>query len=108
MKIHLCIPFLGIARPQSQFTHSCVCERFTYILYSQDLSTYFLQQNRQIHLGNIQIAHRHMNMEIWTVAAHFLFWKYLFRIFSIGSLLCRVMDFVNFLNQNQNLGTQGT
>ncbi len=26
-KSHLCIPFLGIARPQSQFTHSCVCER---------------------------------------------------------------------------------
>ncbi len=34
----------GIARPQSQLTHSCVCERF---IYSQDRSTYFLQQNRQ-------------------------------------------------------------
>ncbi len=30
-KIQLCIPFLGIARPQSQFPHSCVCERFFYI-----------------------------------------------------------------------------
>jgi hypothetical protein len=30
-KSHLCIPFLGIARPQSQFPHSCVCERFIYI-----------------------------------------------------------------------------
>ncbi len=28
-----CIPLLGIARPQSQFPHSCVCERF---IYSQD------------------------------------------------------------------------
>jgi hypothetical protein len=37
-KSHLCIPFLGIARPQSQFPHSCVCEQF---VYSQDLSTYF-------------------------------------------------------------------
>jgi hypothetical protein len=37
-KYHLCIPFLGIARPQSQFPHSCVCERF---IYSQDQSTYF-------------------------------------------------------------------
>ncbi len=37
-KSHLCIPFLGIARPQSQFPHSCVCERF---IYSQDRSTYF-------------------------------------------------------------------
>jgi hypothetical protein len=25
---HLCIPRKGIARPQSQFPHSCVCERF--------------------------------------------------------------------------------
>jgi hypothetical protein len=47
-KSHLCIPFLGIGRPQSQFPHSCVCERF---MYSQDRSTYFLQQNRQRKLG---------------------------------------------------------
>ncbi len=44
-KSHLCIPFLGIARPHSQFPRSCVCERF---IFSQDRSTYFLQQNRQI------------------------------------------------------------
>ncbi len=37
-KSQLCIPFLGIARPQSQFPHSCVCERF---IYSQDRSTHF-------------------------------------------------------------------
>jgi hypothetical protein len=37
-KSNLCIPFLGIAQPQSQFPHSCVCERF---IYSQDRSTYF-------------------------------------------------------------------
>jgi hypothetical protein len=37
-KSHLCIPFLGIARPQPQFPHSCVCERF---IYSQDPSKYF-------------------------------------------------------------------
>ncbi len=27
-KSPLCIPFLGIVRPQPQFQHSCVCERF--------------------------------------------------------------------------------
>jgi hypothetical protein len=30
---------------QSQFPHSCICERF---IYSQDRSTYFLQKNCQI------------------------------------------------------------
>jgi hypothetical protein len=49
-KSHLCIPSLGIARPQSQFPHSCVCGRF---IYSPDWSTYFLQQNSQIDGGNI-------------------------------------------------------
>ncbi len=29
-KSHLCIPRKGIARPQYQFPHSCVCERFIY------------------------------------------------------------------------------
>jgi hypothetical protein len=29
---HLCIPFLGIARPQSQIPHSFFCERFMYIV----------------------------------------------------------------------------
>jgi hypothetical protein len=47
-KNHLCIPFSGNCAPQSQFPHSCVCERFT---YSQDRSTYFLQKNRQINYG---------------------------------------------------------
>ncbi len=37
-KSHLYIPPLGIARPQSQFPHSCVCEQF---IYYQDRSTYF-------------------------------------------------------------------
>jgi hypothetical protein len=36
-KSNLYIPKKGIARPKSQFLHSCVCERF---IYSQDRSTY--------------------------------------------------------------------
>ncbi len=51
-QFRLYIPFLGIARPQPQFQHSCVLERF---IYSQDQSTYFLQQNRQTDRGNIFI-----------------------------------------------------
>jgi hypothetical protein len=44
-KSYLCIPSLGIAGPQSQFPHSCVCvcERF---IYFQDRSTNFLQQKQ--------------------------------------------------------------
>ncbi len=40
-KSQLCIPRKGNALPQSQFPHSCVCERF---IYSQDRSTYFPAQ----------------------------------------------------------------
>ncbi len=42
-QFRLYIPFLGNARPQPPFPHSCVCERF---IYSLDRSTYFLQQER--------------------------------------------------------------
>jgi hypothetical protein len=45
----------------------------------------FLQQNRQIDCGNIQIADRHMNVP---VVAQFLFWEYLFE-FSV-LVLCSV------------------
>jgi hypothetical protein len=42
-KSHLSISRKGIARPQSRFPLSCVCEQF---IYTQDLSHIFQQQNR--------------------------------------------------------------
>jgi hypothetical protein len=40
----------GIARPQFQFQHSCVCERF---MYSHDRSAYSTAGNMWKDLGNI-------------------------------------------------------
>jgi hypothetical protein len=51
-KSHLCIPFLGIARPQSQFPHHVsVSDLLVYI--SRIRPHVFLLQNRQTDPGNI-------------------------------------------------------
>ncbi len=44
------IPRKGIARPQSQFLQSCVCER---LIYSHDRSAFLLQENMWTDPGNI-------------------------------------------------------
>jgi hypothetical protein len=68
--LNLCIPRKGIARPQSQFPHSCVCERS---VYSHNRSAYFLQQIRQTY-RRILYINRSQKHECrnWTVAALFL------------------------------------
>jgi hypothetical protein len=57
------IPRKGTARLQSQFLHSCFCERF---IYSSDRSAYPAAGNRWAERGNtyMQIAHRHMNVQM--------------------------------------------
>jgi hypothetical protein len=53
-KSHLCIPFLGIARPQTKFPYSCVCERF---IYSKDRFTYFPAAEQTDDHGNRSQTH---------------------------------------------------
>ncbi len=75
------IPRKGMVWPQSQFPHSCACER---MIYSQDRSTYFPAAESADRLWEYIIAHRHMNVEIGLhVAAPILFWEYLFQSFGI-------------------------
>jgi hypothetical protein len=75
-----------LARPQPQFSHSRVLERF---IYSQDQSTYFLQQKRQTIVGIYIIrSQTHECIEIGTEAPIILFWEYLLQIFGILSLQC--------------------
>ncbi len=76
-KSHLYIPFLGVARPQLQFLHSCVCERF--ILYIPRIGPHIsLEQNRQTSPGNIYITHRYMSVGTGRQNILILFWKKLF------------------------------
>jgi hypothetical protein len=56
-KIHLCNPFLGIARPQSQYPHPVSVSNLYIPRIGQHIS---LQQNRQTDPGYMWISHRYI------------------------------------------------
>ncbi len=66
-------PRKGIARPQSQFPHSCVCERF---IYSHDRSAYSTAGKYVDGSWNINSINRSQTHECgnWDETAQFIFW----------------------------------
>jgi hypothetical protein len=71
-KIPFMYSFSGNCAASVPISHSCVCEQF---IYSQDRSTYFLQQNRQTDPGNIKISHRYMSVGTGRQNIKIMFWK---------------------------------
>ncbi len=78
-KSHLCILFLGIARPQSQFPH-------TVHVSVSDL--YIPRMGPHISCSRIGRSIVGIQYIKSSVDAQFLFWEYLLQLFGIGSLQC--------------------
>ncbi len=86
-----CIPRNQTARPQSQFPHSCICERFTIF----PPWVYLFSCNR---IGRPIVGICKSLTETWMwklglrplslISGNTYFWEYLFRVFGIVSLQC--------------------
>jgi hypothetical protein len=85
----LCIPRKGTARPQSQFAHSCVCERF---IYFHDRPTYFPAADRSWEYTNCSQIHE---CRTGNEAAQFNILEYFFE-FSVQCVCSVQWSWLNF------------
>ncbi len=92
------IPRKRIAWPQSQFPHSCVCERFIYS-HHRSACSFAGKYCMWTDPGKILISHRHMNVDIGTEAAHFPEKEYINGIF-VAVHLCS--EFLTFWDESRS------